>query len=44
MQVVMNSILADFNKEIQARRASKANKDIELQAFKVEVKAYKAMV
>jgi len=41
---VVNSVVADFNKEMQSLRASKAAKNGELQPRKAKAEAYKARV
>jgi len=40
MQEALNSMLVDFNKEIQALQALAASMDGELQAYNAEVEAY----
>ena len=44
MQVAVNSVVADVNREIQALRASKTAQEEELKACKAEVESYKAKV
>ena len=44
MQATMNSILVDFNKEIQAFQALDAAREGKLQVFKAEIEAYKVEV
>ena len=44
MQVAVNSVMADVNKEVQALRAAEATQKEELKACRVEVEAYKTRV